>query len=151
MCVVFVSLLQLFIHMDNCALGFLLVGGRPTTYVIEKAPPPTKIVPFKIPTIIIDLFMANRYAGDGHPGDHLLYLSELCALFKLAGVSRDIVMRKLFSLSLKDKAWDWYRLLDNSHLLNWQELMPLFYAKFYPLHEIHQDRNYIYNFWPRDG
>ena len=29
--------------------------------------------------------------------------------------------------------------------------MPLFYAKFYPLHEIHRDRNYIYNFWPRDG
>ena len=97
--------------------------------------------------------MANRYAGDGteNPGTHLLYRVELCALFKLAGVSRDIVIRKLFSLPLKDKAWDWYRLLDNSHLLNWQELMPLFYAKFSPLHEIHQDRNYIYNFWPRDG
>ena len=60
-------------------------------------------------------------------------------------------MRKLFSLSLKDKAWDWHRLLDNSHLLNWQELMSLFYAKFNPLHEIHLVRNYIYNFWSRDG
>ena len=29
--------------------------------------------------------------------------------------------------------------------------MPLFYAKFYPLHEIHRDMNYIYNFWSRDG
>src|SRR4051812_23939935 len=29
--------------------------------------------------------------------------------------------------------------------------MSLFYAKFYPLREIHQDRNYIYNFWTRDG
>src|SRR3954462_14445880 len=29
--------------------------------------------------------------------------------------------------------------------------MSLLYAKFYPLHEIHQDRNYIYNFWSRDG
>ena len=60
-------------------------------------------------------------------------------------------MRKLFYLSLKDKALDWYRLLDNSHLLNWQDLMPLFYAKFYPLHEIHRDRKYISNFWSRDG
>src|ERR1041385_5310595 len=42
-------------------------------------------------------------------------------------------------------------LLDNSHLLNWEELMSLFYTKFYPLHEIHRDRNYIYNFWSRDG
>src|SRR3954466_16337834 len=60
-------------------------------------------------------------------------------------------MKKLFSVSLKDKASDWYKLLDNSELLNWQELMYLFYAKFYPLREIHQDRNYIYNFWSRDG
>ena len=97
--------------------------------------------------------MANCYAGNGtvHPDTHLLSITELCALFKLAGVSRDVVMRKLFSLSLKDKAWEWYRLLDDSHLLNWKERVSLFYAKFYPLHEIHQDRNYIYNFWPRDG
>ena len=46
---------------------------------------------------------------------------------------------------------DWYMLLDNSHLMDWKELMSLFYSKFYPLHEIHQDRNYIYNFWPREG
>ena len=44
-----------------------------------------------------------------------------------------------------------YRLLDNSHLLDWKELMSLFYSKFYPIHEIHRDRNYIYNFWPHDG
>src|SRR3954470_13614719 len=29
--------------------------------------------------------------------------------------------------------------------------MSLFYTKFYPLHEIHRDMNYIYNFWSRDG
>ena len=104
--------------MDSSALDSLFVGDHPTTFVMEKAPPPTEIVPFKIPTGIIDHVMANRYAGDGHPADHLLYLSELCALFKLAGVSRDFVMRKLFSLSLKDTSWDWYKLLDNSHLLN---------------------------------
>ena len=137
--------------MDNSTLCSLLVGNRPITPVVEKAPPPTEIAPFKIPTGIIDHVMANRYAGDTHPADHLLYLSELCSLSKLAGVSRDFVMRKLFSLSLKDKAWDWYKLLDDSHLLNWQELMSLFYTKFYPLHEIHRDRNYIYNFWSRDG
>src|SRR3954467_9670499 len=46
---------------------------------------------------------------------------------------------------------DWYKILDNSHFLNWQEIMSLFYTKFYPLHEIHRDMNYIYNFWSRDG
>src|SRR3954464_7782033 len=63
----------------------------------------------------------------------------------------EFFMKKLFSVSLKDKASDWYKLLDNSDFLNWQELMSLFYTKFYPLHEIHRDRNYIYNFWSRDG
>src|SRR3954466_7560623 len=29
--------------------------------------------------------------------------------------------------------------------------MSLFYAKFYPLREILQDGNHIYNFWSRDG
>ena len=29
--------------------------------------------------------------------------------------------------------------------------MPVFYAKFYPLHEIHRDKNYIYNFCSHDG
>src|SRR4051812_15153398 len=63
----------------------------------------------------------------------------------------EFFMKKLFSVSLKDKASDWYKLLDISDLLEWQELMSPFYAKFYPLREIHQDMNYIYNFWSRDG
>src|SRR3954465_7486296 len=62
----------------------------------------------------------------------------------------EFVMKKLLSVSLKDKASDWYKLLGNSYLLEWQELMSLFYAMFYLLREIHQDRNYIYNFWSRD-
>ena len=84
--------------MDNSTLGSFLVGNRPTAVVVEKALPPTEIVPFKIPTGIVDYVLANRYAGDKHPGDHLLYLSQLCSLFKLAGVSMDFVMRKLFSI-----------------------------------------------------
>ena len=26
-----------------------------------------------------------------------------------------------------------------------------FHQKFYPMHLVHRDRNYIYNFWPREG
>jgi hypothetical protein len=33
----------------------------------------------------------------------------------------------------------------------WEEIVPLFYSKFYPPSEIHKDRNRIYNFWPHDG
>src|SRR4051812_18104759 len=135
--------------MDNSTLGSLLVGNRPTIVVVTSTP--TEIVPYKIPTGIIDYVLANRYVGDKHPGEHLLYFSQLCSLFKLASVTMEFVMRKLVSVSLKDKASDCYKLLDNSDLLNWQELMSLFYKNLYPLHEIHQDRNYVYNVWSRDG
>src|ERR1041384_4965386 len=135
--------------MDPSTIGSLLVRSRPTTVVVT--PTPTEIVPYKIPPGIIDYVLANRYTGEGHPGEHLLYLSQLCSLFKLVGVTMEFVMKKLFSISLKDKASDLYRLLDNSDSLEWPGLMSLFYVKFYPLCEIHQDRNYIYYFWSRDG
>src|ERR1041385_2198445 len=116
-------MLLLPVLMDTSTLSSLLLGKHPATVVVS--PTPTKIVPYKIPTGIIDYVLANCYAGDRHPGENLLYLSQLCSLFKLAGVSMEFFMRKLFSVSLTDKASDWIKLLDNSHLLNWQEHMSL--------------------------
>src|SRR3954469_24453272 len=112
--------------MDSSAVGSLLVRSRPMTVVVT--PTPTEIVPYKILYGIIDYVLANRYTGEGHPGEHQLYLSQLCSLFKLACVMMEFVMKKLFSVSLKDKASDWYKLLDNSDLIEWPELMSLFYA-----------------------
>jgi hypothetical protein len=68
---------------------------------------------FKIPIKIVEHAMNNYYLGDGtvHPGDHLLFIHELCELFKCAGISMNRVKRKLFSLSLKDRAVEWYKTL----------------------------------------
>ena len=66
----------------------------------------------------------------------ICFILKNSELFKIAGMPREVIMRKLFSISLKDKAMDWYMLLDNSHLMDWKEFMSLFYSKFYPLHEI---------------
>jgi hypothetical protein len=62
--------------------------------------------PFKIPMKIVECAMNNCYPGDGtvHPGDHLLFIHELCELFKCVGISMNLVKRKLFSLSLKGRA-----------------------------------------------
>jgi hypothetical protein len=62
--------------------------------------------PFKIPMKIVERAMDNCYLGDGtiHPGDHLLFIHELCELFKYAGISMNRVKKKLFSLSLKGRA-----------------------------------------------
>jgi hypothetical protein len=102
---------------------------------------------------IFDRVMSNRYFGDGtvHPGDHLLFIHELCELFKCAGITMDQVKKKLFTLSLKGKAAEWYKMLKDGRSIEWKELESLFYHKFYPPYEMHRDRNYIYNFHPHDG
>ncbi|KAK1661419.1 hypothetical protein QYE76_049578 [Lolium multiflorum] len=66
-------------------------------------------------------------------------------------IAMNEVRKKLFSISLSGKAAHWYKLLDNGDSLEWNDIVPRFYSKFYPPSEIHKDRNCIYNFWPHDG
>ncbi|KAK1662885.1 hypothetical protein QYE76_051044 [Lolium multiflorum] len=66
-------------------------------------------------------------------------------------ISMDEVRKKLFVMSLSGKAAHWYKLLKDGRSLDWKDIVPLFYSKFYPPSEIHKDRNRIYNFWPHDG
>src|SRR3954452_7469143 len=49
------------------------------------------------------------------------------------------------------RAAEWDKLLRNGRSIGWEEIVPLFYSKFYPPSEIHKDRNQMYNFWPQDG
>ncbi|KAK1626120.1 hypothetical protein QYE76_000435 [Lolium multiflorum] len=96
------------------------------------------------------------------PGSEALLRSSLQFLFgkstttatvvdEAPGITMDEVRKKLFSISLSGKAAHWYKLLKNRDSLNWEDIVPLFYSKFYPPSEIHKDRNRIYNFWPHDG
>ena len=64
---------------------------------------------------MIEKLLANPFAGDGtlHPDLHLIYVAEVCGLFKLAGMSKDVIKKKVFPVSLKGKALTWYRLCDD--------------------------------------
>src|SRR3954468_17603393 len=105
-----------------------------TTVTVVERPPPAEGDYFQIPFEIIQLAIDNCYYGDGtvHRGDHLLLLHELCSLFKCAGISYDQVKNKLFSLSMKGSAEDWYNMLRKGRSLGWEEIVSLFYSKFYP-------------------
>ena len=106
--------------MESFTVGYMFGNGSSTTHVVERSSPSIEIVPFEISIRMVDRVMDNRYAHDGtiHPGEHLLYMKELCGLFKIASASRELILRKLFSISLKETAYEWYRLLDDSHLLD---------------------------------
>ncbi|KAK1696118.1 hypothetical protein QYE76_012815, partial [Lolium multiflorum] len=96
------------------------------------------------------------------PGSEALLRSSLEFLFgkstttatvvdEAPGISMDEVRKKLFVMSLSGKAAHWYKLLKDGRSLDWKDIVPIFYSKFYPPSEIHKDRNRIYNFWPHDG
>jgi hypothetical protein len=150
--IVFYFCILFYFAMEKSPFGSLFGNATATITVVDE-PLPAQLDPFKIPMKIVERVMNNCYSGDGtvYPGDHLLFIHELCELFKCAGISSSQVKRKLFSLSLKDRAMEWYRLLKDGRSIGWEEIVPLFYSKFYPPSEIHKDRNQIYNFWPHDG
>ena len=142
--------------MENNPLRglFGVSSPRPEPQLATPQPTaPTENIEYEIPSGMIEQLLANPYAGDGteHPDMHLIYVEQICGLFKLDGLPRDEVMKKVFPLSLKGKALAWYRLCDDIGSWNWNRLKLEFHQKNYPMHLVHRDRNYIYNFWPREG
>ena len=142
--------------MENNPLRGLFGVSSPRPEAQKYAPQPTaptENIYYEIPSGMIEKLLANPYAGDGtlHPDLHLIYVDEVCGLFKLAGLPEDDVKKKVFPLSLKERALTWYRLCDDIGSWNYNRLKLEFHQKFYPMHLVHHDRNYIYNFWPREG
>ena len=71
-------------------------------------------------------------------------MDGVCGLFKLAGIPDDVVKKKAFPLSLKGYASTWYRLCDDTRSWNYKRVKLEFHQKYYPMHLVHRDRNYIY-------
>ena len=94
--------------MENNHLRGLFGVSSPRLVEQRVAPQPTEPtenVYFEIPSGMIEKLLANPFAGDGtlHLDMHLIYVDEVCGLFKLAGLPEDVVKNKDFPLSLKGK------------------------------------------------
>ena len=94
--------------MENNPLRglFRVSSSRPKEQRVSPQPTkPTKYIYFEIPSGMIQKLLANAYAGDGtlHPDMHLIYVDEVCGLFKFAGLRGDEVKKKVFPLSLGGK------------------------------------------------
>ena len=94
---------------------FGISSPRPEEQRIAPQPTENENVYFIIPSGMIEKLLANPFAGDGtlHHDLHLIYVDEVCGLFKLAGLPEDDVKKKVSPLSLKGKALTWYRLCDD--------------------------------------
>ena len=49
---------------------------------------------------MIEKLLANPFAGDGtlHPDLHFIFVDEVCGLCKLAGITDDVIKKKVFPL-----------------------------------------------------
>ena len=95
---------------------FGVSSPRPLEQRVAPQPTePTENVYFEIPSGMIEKLLANPFVGDGkkHLDEHLIYVDEVCGLFKLAGIPDDVVKRKVFPLSLRGDASTCYRLCDD--------------------------------------
>ena len=93
--------------MENHPLRglFEVSSPRPEEQLVAPQPAALTGIGYEIPSGMIEQLLANPYAGDGteHPDMHLIYVEQICALFKLVGLPGYEVMRKVFPLSLKVK------------------------------------------------
>ena len=64
---------------------------------------------------MIEKLLANPFLVDGtkHPDEHMIYVDQVCGLFKLAGMPDDVIKKKVFPLSLKVDSLTWYTLCDD--------------------------------------
>ena len=97
--------------MESNPLRGLFGVSSPRLVEQRVAPQPTEPtenenVYFEIPSGMLEKLLANPLAGDGtmHPDEHLIYVDEVCGLFKLAGIPDDVIKKKVFPLSLKGDA-----------------------------------------------
>ena len=125
--------------MENNPLRGLFGVSSPQPEEKIDAPQPTEPyenIHFEIPSGMLEKLLDNPFAGDGtkHPDEHLIYVDEVCGLFKLAGMPEDVIKKKVFPLSLKEDALTWYRLCDDTGSWNQKRLKLEFHQKFYPMH-----------------
>ena len=86
--------------MESNPLRGLFGVSSPRPIEQRVAPQPTKPtenVCFEIPSGMIDKLLDNPFTGDGtlYPDLHLIYVDEVCGLFKLAGIPNDVAKRKV--------------------------------------------------------
>ena len=87
--------------MENNPLRGLFGVSSPRLEPQLDSPQPTEPIEnvyFEIPSGMIEKLLANPFAGDGtlHPDLHLIYVDEVCGLFKLAGMPDDVIKMKVF-------------------------------------------------------
>ncbi|CAM8877992.1 unnamed protein product [Rhodiola kirilowii] len=108
---------------------------------------------YDLKTSTIQMVQSNQFSGRDNedPNSHLTTFLEVCATFKVNGVSEDAKLLRLFPFSLTGKAKDWLRSQTPDSFTTWEELAVAFLNKYFPPSKTAYYRNQITNFSQLDG
>ena len=103
---------------------------------------------FKIKPRIIQMVQNNQFGGlqGEDPYAHILTFLNVCATFKINGVTDDAIRLRLFPFSVKDKAQLWLASLPNESIATWDQLKQAFLHKYFSPHKKTKFRNEITTF-----
>ena len=92
-----------------------------TPKVVETTVSEIPKVGFKIPIGHVKRVMKDPFAGDGTNStrEHVERIEDICGLFRLPGIFKDQVKRKLLYLSLSGNARDSHMSLDEQDTIEW--------------------------------
>ena len=90
---------------------------------------------FEIKPSIIYMVQNNQFGGlqGEDPYANILAFLNVCATFKINGVTDNAIRLRLFPFSVKEKAQLWLASLPSESITTWDQLKQAFLHKYFPL------------------
>ena len=88
---------------------------------------------FELKPALITMVQQNQFAGHPteNPNEHLGRFFRIVNSIKLNGVSSKVIQLQLFPFSLRDMAAAWFNSLPYESVNTWEELMGVYFSKFF--------------------
>ena len=88
---------------------------------------------YELEPALITMVQQNQFAGRSteNPNEHLGRFLRIANSIKLNGVKSEVIQLQLFPFSLRDMAITWFNSLPQESVNTWEELMRVYFKKFF--------------------
>ena len=96
-------------------------------------PPAINANDFELKPALITIVQQNQFAGHPteNPSEHLGRFMRIADSIKVSGVKPEVIQLQLFPFSLRDMAITWFNSLPQKSVNTWEELMRVYFNKFF--------------------